>query len=345
MLNVLQMSEKSIHFYGAIEKSESQSDGSLLVSGIASTESVDNSGEIVTAEAMRKALPSYLQSGSVREMHQPIAAGCPISAHVDDDGKTHFTAKIVDVGTIAKIKSNVLKGFSIGGKSIRKVGNVIHEILLKEISVVDLPCNSESVFTLVKFDKPSEKKHDKDDENCDCADCKKSKKEKLMSAELIQKVDSLAETVKTLAATVKTLSEQKPAAPDLTKFETALGDLQKRADEAAAKVVEGERSAIITKMKTEARVIIGEDGLGVKEDDLKKMDLPLLKALARNAQPLPTVAKATYTGTGTPPEESKFTKMVDGKAVPLHGDELMHKAYEGLTLAKAVRAGTTAEIK
>jgi outer membrane murein-binding lipoprotein Lpp len=329
-----------IHFYGAIAKFDAAEDGSLMVSGIASTEAVDSDGEIVTAEAMRKAIPSYLQCGSVREMHQPIAAGRPIAAHVDDDGKTHFTAHIVDAGTIAKIKAGILKGFSIGGKSLKKAGNKITEILLKEISVVDLPCNAESVFSLIKFDK-TEKQHDPDNSDCACADCKKSKTEKLMSAELIQKVDSLAETVKTLAATVKTLSEKTPAAPDLTKLETALGDLQKRADAAALAVIEGERGAIIQKMKNEARVIIGEDGLGVKEDDLKKMDLPMLKALARNAQALPTIAKATYTGTGAPPEVDEFSKvdLVTGKKVPLTGVDLLAatnaRINGGATLADA----------
>ena len=169
-----------------------------------------------------------------------------------------------------------------------------------------------------------------------------------MSSELIQKVDSLAETVKSLAATVKTLSEKTPTAPDLTKFETAVGDLEKRAKEAtdkieksAANAVENERGSIIQKMKNEARVVIGEDGLGVKEDELKKMDLPTLKVLARNAQSLPTIAKATDTGTGTPPEADEFTKMdaVTGKKTPLTGVELLAavnaKTNGGATLAEA----------
>jgi hypothetical protein len=281
-------------------------------------------------------------------MHQPIAAGSPISAHVDDDGKTHFTAKIVDVGTIAKIKAGVLKGFSIGGKAIAKVGNKITEILLKDISVVDLPNNPESFFSVIKFDKPSEKKHDANNADCDCAECKKSKMEKTMSAELIQKVDSLAASVASLAATVKTLSDQKPQMPDLKKFEDALGDLQKRADAAALKVVEGERSAIITKMQTESRVAMKDDGTAYKADELLKMDLPLLKFAARNSQVLPTVAKATYTGTGTPPEEVDFQKMdkVTGKPVPLTGSELVRAGFEktvGASLSEAIARQTGAK--
>ena len=310
----------SVSFFGAIEKFDSAADGSLMVSGIASTEAVDADGEIVTADAMRKALPSYLQSGTVREMHQPIAAGCPISAHVDDDGRTHFTAKIVDAGTIAKIKSNVLKGFSIGGKSITKAGNKITEILLRDISVVDIPNNPESVFSIIKFEKPAEHKSD-----CDCSDCKKSKTEKFMSAELIQKVDALTETVKTLAATVETLSKAAPTTPpELTKALADIGDLKKFADGAKAAVENAERTTVITKMQIEGRVAFNENGVAYKTDELQKMDLPLLKFAARNSQVIPLVAKATYTGTATPPDEFTF-KDANGK--DLDADTIIEKAW------------------
>lgn len=324
--------DNQVHFYGAIEKFDATSDGFLMVTGIASTESVDNSGEIVTAEAMRKALPSYLQSGSVREMHQPIAAGCPIAAHVDDDGKTHFTAKIVDVGTINKIKNNVLKGFSVGGKCLKKAGNKITEILLNEISVVDLPCNGEAVFTLIKFDKPGDKCDDKEckthteakDEGA-LEDEKKKKKnelEKTMNEDALKKLDSLATMVESLAKTVETLSKQ--PAPDLKKFEDAIGDLQKKADDAIAAAAESERGAIVSKMQSEGRVAFNEEGVAYKPEELKKMDLPLLKMLSRNAQQIPTIAKATYSGTGGGPEDTVL-KGRDGKA--LTGDALVEAGF------------------
>lgn len=292
----------NIHFYGGIEKFDSQTDGSLMVSGIASTEAVDASGEIVTADAMRKALPSYLQCGTVREMHQPIAAGNPISAHVDDDGRTHFTAHIVDLGTIAKIKANVLKGFSIGGKSLQKVGNKITEILLKDISVVDIPCNPESFFTVVKFDKMDDKKDKEHKSDCDCADCKKSKKEKFMSSELITKVESLTTMVESLAKIVETLSKVTP--PDLTKFDaviTKIGDLEKRANDAQTSAISAERNSILQKMSSEGRVALDPDsGVAFKSEELEKMDVKTLKLLAKNSPIIPTVARANFRGNGKP---------------------------------------------
>ncbi len=315
------MLKDSIHLYGAIEKFDSAADGSLMVSGIASTESVDNSGEIVTADAMRKALPSYLQTGSVREMHQPIAAGCPISAHVDDDGKTHFTAKIVDVGTIAKIKAGVLKGFSIGGKAIRKVGNRIEEILLKEISCVDLMCNPESVFTLIKFDKPGESCNDpqcKTNTELPCPSCGKIHKS-IMSQEAMQKLDSLAETVKVLAQTVETLSKATPQVPaELTKALADIGDLKKSVTESQKASADAERNGIIQKMESEGRVAFnGETGLAYKTDELQKLDINILKFAAKNSPVVPLQAKAIYKGESKPNLDAS-----------LKGTALVTKAWE-----------------
>lgn len=189
-----------------------------------------------------------------------------------------------------------------------------------------------------------DKKDKKHESDCDCDECKKDKKEKSMSAELLKKVDDLSGIVASLAKTVETLSKVTP--PDLTKFETTLGDLQKRADAATLALFEQERSSVIAKMQSEGRVAYDEKGLGIKTEDLQKMDLPLLKFAARNSVVLPLVAKTIYTGTGNGPDETQFTK-VDGagKVVPLHGSELIQKSYEHLTMEKMIAAGTTAGLK
>lgn len=316
------MKRDTIQFYGQIQKFESADDGSLMVSGIASTEAVDADGEVVTAEAMRKAIPSYLQSGTVREMHQPIAAGCPISAFVDDDGKTHFTAKIVDKGTIDKIKSGVLKGFSIGGKTLKKVGNKIVEILLRDISVVDLPNNPESFFTLIKFEKsekPMKKckhcgdeiKKNADGDGYTDHDCDGIKEEKAN----MKKFDDLVATVGNLAKAVETLSKQTP--PDLTKVLADIGDLKKGISDSQAATLAAERKSIIQKMDSEGRVAFDESGVAIKRDDLEKMDLPMLKFAARNSAVVPLVAKAIYKGVDKPALDPK-----------IKGTDLITKSWE-----------------
>lgn len=137
-------------------KVEPQDDGTLKVTGIASSEAEDSDGEIITADAMRAALPDYMTFGAVREMHQPIAAGTAISAEVNDQGQTEFVAHVVDPGSVKKVQTEVLKGFSIGGKITKRAAdskNKITGLKLVEISLVDRPANPDCKISLVKFGK------------------------------------------------------------------------------------------------------------------------------------------------------------------------------------------------
>ena len=146
---------KKAQFFMAFEKIEKQEDGTMLVSGVASSEAVDSDGETITAEAMKAARPDYMKFGAIREMHQPIAAGSAIKCEVDAEGITHLEAKIVDASTILKIEEEVLKGFSVGGKITGRDPlnkSIITGIRLTEISVVDRPANPDAVFKLAKLE-------------------------------------------------------------------------------------------------------------------------------------------------------------------------------------------------
>lgn len=139
--------------YASIEKVEDQDDGTVKVWGYASTGDVDSDGETITADAMKAALPDYMKFGAVREMHQSTAAGTAIEAEVRDDGKTWFGAHIVDPVAVLKVRTEVYKGFSIGGKVVeRDVTNkkVIKALDLIEVSLVDRPANPNAVFTMYK---------------------------------------------------------------------------------------------------------------------------------------------------------------------------------------------------
>ena len=147
--------KRKASFFVAFEKVEKQDDGSILVSGVASSEAVDSDGETITSDAMKAALPDYMKFGAIREMHQPIAAGSAIKCEVDAEGITHLEAKIVDPTTVMKIEEEVLKGFSVGGKVTSRDPlnkTVITGIRLTEISVVDRPANPEAIFKLAKVD-------------------------------------------------------------------------------------------------------------------------------------------------------------------------------------------------
>lgn len=140
--------------YGEISKVEPQDDGTIKVFGFASSESVDSDGEVVTADAMKAALPDYMKYGAVREMHDAKkAAGTAIEADVQEDGKTWFGAHVVDSEAVKKVTAGVYKGFSIGGKitgrdELHK--NIVTGVKLVEVSLVDRPANPEAVITIMK---------------------------------------------------------------------------------------------------------------------------------------------------------------------------------------------------
>lgn len=146
------------HLFGKIEKVTEQSDGTVLVEGVAQAEERDSVGEMIRASAMRKALPKFMEFANVREMHQPIAAGKAVKCFVDDAGVTHLTALVIDAGSVAKVKAGVLSAFSIGGTVLGREKtdkSIIDELDLSEISLVDRPCLPQAKFLLCKIEQPA----------------------------------------------------------------------------------------------------------------------------------------------------------------------------------------------
>lgn len=144
-----------MRLFASISKTEELDDGTIKVWGYASSNAVDSDGETITSDAMKAALPDYLKFGAVREMHQAKAAGTAIEANVEADGRTFFGAHIVDAEAVKKVKANVYKGFSIGGKVTERDTldkSIIKGLKLVEVSLVDRPANPEAVFTMYKAD-------------------------------------------------------------------------------------------------------------------------------------------------------------------------------------------------
>lgn len=144
-------------FFAPLQKVEKNDNGTLRVWGVASTESVDEAGEVVTSAAMKAALPGFFKhgTGALREMHQPIAAGTVDDAHIDEEGDTLIVATVVDKAAVEKVLLGVYKGFSIGGKVIERdpmKRSIITKLDLGEISLVDRPCNPDAVLDIWKAD-------------------------------------------------------------------------------------------------------------------------------------------------------------------------------------------------
>ncbi len=127
-----------------------------IVYGYASSATVDSQGDIISQEGLKKALPDYLKFPTIREMHQASAVGRTKEAQFDEKG-LFIKGYIVDPIAWLKVKEGVYNGFSIGGRALKRRGNVVEELALSEISLVDRPANPDAVFALYKFDIPMQK--------------------------------------------------------------------------------------------------------------------------------------------------------------------------------------------
>jgi hypothetical protein len=126
-----------------------EDNGDVIVEGYASTDKLDDQGDIVTLDAIKDALPDYMKWANLREMHSNIAAGKVEDAHVDDKG-LFIRARVVNPDSKDKVLKGVLKGFSIGGRKVLKAGKEIIRLVLNEISLVDRPANPECVLSFGK---------------------------------------------------------------------------------------------------------------------------------------------------------------------------------------------------
>jgi hypothetical protein len=130
------------------------------VSGFATLDNLDQTGDVVTAEASLKAFESF--RGNIREMHGSNAVGKMVSfkpeTFYDPSTKEFYNGVYVDAyiskgaqDTWEKILDGTLAGFSIGGKIVESENEVnksngktvrfIKEYALMELSVVDSPAN------------------------------------------------------------------------------------------------------------------------------------------------------------------------------------------------------------
>ncbi len=130
------------------------------VSGFATLDNIDQTGDVVTAEASLKAFESF--RGNIREMHSSNAVGKMVSfkpeTYYDTKSGEFYNGVYVDAyiskgaqDTWEKVLDGTLQGFSIGGKIVdsenevnKSTGNpvrFIKEYSLIELSVVDSPAN------------------------------------------------------------------------------------------------------------------------------------------------------------------------------------------------------------
>jgi len=135
-------------------------------------ETPDRSGEICDYATAKPAFESWsaeLQKvsdgkslGNIRGQHSNIAAGKLVELTFDDDlKKIGFVARIVDDNEWRKVEEGVYTGFSPGGRYAKRWQDGRYKRYtpqVRELSIVDVPCNPTATFTMVKADGSEEQR-------------------------------------------------------------------------------------------------------------------------------------------------------------------------------------------
>ena len=142
--------------YAAIVKYDKNDDGTLMVYGKATDDTLDLDSQICDPKWLDEAMPRWFKSGgNIREMHGPSAAGIAKEYESKSDGH-YIGVHVVDPLAAKKVETGVYQGFSIGIKSPRVVRDVkaangrIVDGSIIEVSLVDRPANPSAKLILAK---------------------------------------------------------------------------------------------------------------------------------------------------------------------------------------------------
>ena len=136
-----------------ITKRTQQADGSVIVEGPVTDESLDLDGQIVDAQTAAKALMDWqADHANIRQQHSPVLA--PAGKSVDlkfKNGVPWIKALIVEPTAVKLTNAGVYDSFSIGiadgeldqSPSARKraPNGILYPSLINEVSIVDYPAN------------------------------------------------------------------------------------------------------------------------------------------------------------------------------------------------------------
>ena len=156
------MTNKTLYLNSSFEtKALKKGSKSLKIAGYANTTAKDRSGDVVTAEAWAKGVENFRRNPVMLYQHKhdtPI--GRIDKIQVDKKGifvegsVSDAAEKLHGIQTL--IKDGALKSFSVGfrvkdGKYNREDDSMtITDVELLEISVVSVPCNQDSLFSIRK---------------------------------------------------------------------------------------------------------------------------------------------------------------------------------------------------
>lgn len=138
---------------------------SIFISGYASTNEVDRAGDVIPSSVWEAGMKNYLKNPVVLAYHDHDDPVGRVTEHrVDDKGlwvKARISAAASEVFNL--VKDGVLTAFSVSFRILDATYDsvtelfVVKELELLEISVVSVPCNQDTLFSLAKsFDSAEE---------------------------------------------------------------------------------------------------------------------------------------------------------------------------------------------
>jgi len=157
----------------------------LIIGGYASIEMVDKQNDLITLQALQKAVKDYMGEKKFRNVmsnHSNVQVGEVVDSYRDKNGVVH-KSQVDDVGfyVVIKLRDDIekakeisrsirkgtLRSFSIGGQAISKRKrksddfgeyNEIDELELHEVTICEKGINPEAKFDILKEEKQGEKK-------------------------------------------------------------------------------------------------------------------------------------------------------------------------------------------
>ena len=276
----------------------------LTIKGYASTNDVDRHGDIVPASVWEKGIENYLKNPVILAYHNHgLPIGRMTEHTVDEKGllvKARISQAAGDVYNL--VKDGVLTAFSIGFRIVDAEYNsalelfVVKELELHEISVVSVPANQNTLFSLSKaFDTAEEFKSFKmqfanpsdSAKGLEASGEAKSDntKELEMTPEQVQKMLADAATAAAEQATKSLLAAQEKAAAE--KAAKAAADA-----EFEAKVKAAVALATPTTTGAEALMAEVEKRFAAQADETKSVVAGLEAALKEKAAEIEAIQKS-----------------------------------------------------
>lgn len=276
----------------------------LTIKGYASTTDVDRHGDIVPASVWEKGMENYLKNPVILAYHNHgLPIGRMTEHTVDEKGllvKARISQAAGDVYNL--VKDGVLTAFSIGFRIVDAEYNsalelfVVKELELHEISVVSVPANQNTLFSLSKaFDTAEEFKSFKmqfanpsdSAKGLEASGEAKSDntKELEMTPEQVQKMLAEAATAAAEQATKSLLAAQEKAASEKAAADKAEAELQARIKAAVA---------LATPSTTGAEALMAEveKRFAAQADETKSVVAGLEAALKEKAAEIEAIQKS-----------------------------------------------------